>query len=257
MIVRLADARDPTVFGGKAAALARGRAAGLPIPDGIAVAAGGEPGADDLVAALAPFAAPFAVRSSVVGEDGEQHSFAGIYLTRLGVAPGEIDDAIREVRRSVHSPSAVAYRARRGIASDPRIGIVIQPLVAVDVAAVVFTRSPVSGHDEILIEASLGLGESVAAGAIVPDRFVLDRTGRLIEQSAGDKDTAQVVRSGRVVAVEVDSPARTAPCLSRGQLDAIVELVALVDRVWPAPHDLEIGFAAGRLYLFQRRRPTR
>lgn len=120
-----------------------------------------------------------------------------------------------------------------------------------------FTRSPIGDRDEIVIEAGLGIGESVVAGAIVPDRFVLDRAGRLIESSVGDKDIALVVRGGKLVEVEVDTAARSSPCLSPVQLAEIVELIARIDQVWPGPHDLELGFAGGRLWLFQRRPLTR
>ncbi|HZJ67774.1 MAG TPA: PEP/pyruvate-binding domain-containing protein [Kofleriaceae bacterium] len=257
MIVPLAAAGDAAVFGGKAAALARGLAAGLPIPDGIGIAADAPLARDAVVRSVELLAAPFAVRSSAIGEDGEHHSFAGIHLTRLGVARDEIEDAVRAVRESVHSAAALAYRARRRIGGVPRAAVLIQPLIAVDVAAVVFTRSPISGRDEIVVEASLGLGESIVAGTIVPDRFVLDRAGGLVDEFTGDKDVALVVRDGIVVEIEVSSPQRSAPCLSRSQLAEIVELIGAIEAVWPGPHDLELGFAAGRLYLFQRRPQTR
>jgi pyruvate,water dikinase len=253
MIVRLGHAEDAALFGGKAAALARGLAAGLPIPDGIAIAADHEIDRDQLMRWAMPLHAPLAVRSSAIGEDSAQHSFAGIHLTRLGVAPCDLEAAVADVRRSVHSAQALAYRARRGIAGTPRTGVVIQPLVAVEISAVVFTRSPVAGRDEVVIEATLGLGESVVAGTIIPDRYVLDSAGRVLEQTAGDKDVALVVRDDRIVEIEPDPAARRTLCLSRAQLAEITALIASVDRIWPGPHDLEVGFAAGKLHLFQRR----
>src|SRR5690242_10162050 len=90
MIVRLGDAEDAAAFGGKAASLARGLTAGLPIPDGIAIAADHEIDRDQLVTWATPLPAPLAVRSSAIGEDGALHSFAGVHLTRLGVAPCDL-----------------------------------------------------------------------------------------------------------------------------------------------------------------------
>jgi pyruvate, water dikinase len=258
----LSQAGDAQRFGGKAAALARALGAGLPVPPGWALdhhlvdalAAGSAAAAQALRACLAGVSAPLAVRSSAVGEDGGAHSFAGQHLTRLGVAAADVAAAVIAVRSSVHAPAALAYRARRDIAGPPRAGAVIQELVAAEVAAVVFTRDPVRGDDTILIEASVGLGESVVGGAVVPDRFVLDRGGRVLSRQAGDKDSALVWRDGRVTEITVDGPARAALCLDDAQLARIHQLVIEVDRVWPGPHDLEIAFRGReQLYLLQRR----
>ena len=53
-----------------------------------------------------------------------------------------------------------------------------------------FTRNPVTGAAERVIEASWGLGEAVVAGLVVPDRFRLDARGRVLERTAGEKDAA-------------------------------------------------------------------
>lgn len=261
-------ARDAARFGGKAAALARALGAGLPVPGGWAldttlveaVAAGDRAASAavdaTIVAATAGDPGPaalYAVRSSAVGEDGADSSFAGQHLTRLGVAASGVVEAVRAVRKSVHAPAALAYRARRGIAGPPRAGVVVQRLIAADRAAVVFTRDPVTGHDVVVIEASHGLGETVVSGAVVPDRFVLHRDGRPLARTAGDKDVALMVRDGRVVEVPIAGDARQSLCLDDQQLASIHALVLAVDAVWPGPHDLEIAFAANRLYLLQRR----
>ena len=53
--------------------------------------------------------------------------------------------AIQRVWQSGRDEAALAYRRRMGMADDPRIGVVVQRLVAPDVAGVLFTRDPVSG----------------------------------------------------------------------------------------------------------------
>ena len=49
------------------------------------------------------------------------------------------------------------------------MAVVVQELVDADVAGVPFTRNPVSGAAERVIEASWGLGEAVVAGMVIPD----------------------------------------------------------------------------------------
>jgi hypothetical protein len=73
---------------------------------------------------------------------------------------------------------AQAYRQRLGIAGGPRMGIVVQRLVPAHCAGVIFTRNPITGADERVIEAAWGLGEAVVAGLVTPDRYHIARTVR-------------------------------------------------------------------------------
>ena len=111
--------------------------------------------------------APLAVRSSAVGEDSEEASFAGQHLTCLNVcsAVGVIE-AVEAIWRSAHSDSALAYRRRLGVRGSPRIAVVVQELVDADCAGVLFTRNPLDGADELVVEAAWGLGEAVVAGLV-------------------------------------------------------------------------------------------
>src|SRR4029434_9141031 len=86
--------------GGKAASLAVAARAGLPVPVGVAlpfgfvdaIAAGDAEARQQLAAIFRTLGAPLVARSSAVGEDSEQATFAGQYLTRLNLrsepAPG-------------------------------------------------------------------------------------------------------------------------------------------------------------------------
>src|SRR6478735_4193007 len=114
--VPLAAALDADRFGAKAANLARALRAGLPVPDGMALAPnavravvdGG--GLTDLTTHFSRWRALLAVRSSAIGEDGPTASFAGQHVTRLGVraTEGALRAAITTVAASATSPHAVA-----------------------------------------------------------------------------------------------------------------------------------------------------
>ena len=57
--------------------------------------------------------------------------------------------------------------ARQRVAHQQRrIGVVVQRMIEPDCAGVMFTRNPVNGADERVIEASWGLGEAVVAGLV-------------------------------------------------------------------------------------------
>lgn len=263
---RLADAGAREAYGGKAAQLAACVRAGLPVPRGVAldwqlVARISEGAPDALELAAAAFddvGGPVAVRSSAVDEDGGTTSFAGQHATVLNVVTRDaMADAIARVHASARDDGARAYRAKMGAASAARVGVVVQRLVDAACAGVLFTRDPMTGADEIVIESSWGLGEAVVSGLVVPDRYRLDRTGRVIERTAGDKDVVVVARAGggteHALAERSHAVAMTA---DDAQLRTLFELALRCEAAFGSEgHDLEWAFARGdgEVALLQRR----
>ena len=155
------------------------------------MAAGHEPTIAQLMAGARPLVGPLAVRSSAVDEDGADASFAGQHLTLLNVpSVDDLQAAVQEIWWSANSDSAITYRQRVGLFTQPSIGVVVQSLLNPDVAGVLFTQNPINGADERLIEASWGLGEVVVAGRVIPDSFRMDRGGTVNERTPGAKKIA-------------------------------------------------------------------
>ncbi len=265
--VPLADARDERAYGGKAVQLGAGIRAGLPVPEGFALAAelveavarGDQAARADVGAVFSRLTGPLAVRSSAVGEDSAAASFAGQHATFLNVSGVQaVTEAVEAVWRSAWSESALAYRRRVGAEGQVRIGAVVQQLVAADVAGVLFTHNPVTGADELVVEASWGLGEAIVQGLVIPDRYRIGRGGDVLERTAGSKEVA--------VRLQADGDTRHEPverelveelCLAVAELRALHELAARCDDVFGSgPHDIEWAFEAGALYLLQRRPVT-
>ncbi len=259
----LEQATDPSAYGGKSAQLAAALGAGLPVPGGYAlsweeVGAGvASAGAlEERLRVLDAQAGPWAVRSSAVGEDSAAASYAGAHLSVLGVVgPRAVEAAIRRVHASASQPGAQVYRARHGADQAPRMGVVVQRMVAADVAGVLFTRNPVTGAVERVVEASWGLGESVVSGSVTPDQYRLDSDGRLLGRVAGEKDLAIWLREdGRTEECEVTGDLVEAFCLAEAHLAGLHDLAAACDRAFgESDHDIEFAFAGGRLHLLQRR----
>lgn len=147
--------------GGKAAGLARLGELGLPVPPLIVLAVGEE--LDDLESVVARLGEPLAVRSSAIGEDGDERSAAGQYETVLDVRASGLLDAVARVRSSTER--AEAYGAGGDVA------VVIQRQIPATRAGVAFSRDPVTGADEIVIECALGGGEAIVSGEVTPDRY--------------------------------------------------------------------------------------
>jgi pyruvate,water dikinase len=256
-------ATSAAAFGGKAAQLAAALGAGLPVPNGFALdwtavraVVSGDRRAITWLDALED-AGPWAVRSSAIGEDSAEASFAGTHLTLLGVVGIEaLLRAILEVHDSALDEAAAAYRRQHGLDPAPRMAVVLQPMVASEVAGVLFTRNPVTGASERVIEASWGLGETVVSGLVSPDQYRLaPDDGRVLDRWAGEKDMALRLRTdGTVEETPVIADLVQAWCLGDEQLDHLHQLAARCDRVFgTTEHDIEFAFVDDRLHLLQRR----
>jgi pyruvate,water dikinase len=266
-VVPLQEAFDEKLFGSKAVGLGQALRDGLPVPPGVALAgaiveavASGEDGAIREVARwVGPLGGPLAVRSSAADEDGAAASFAGQHLTLLNVPSVEhIDGALSEIWWSANSDSAITYRQKVGLFTRPSVGVVVQKLLDPESAGVMFTKNPVTGAEERVIEASWGLGEAVVAGIVIPDNYRVARTGEILERKPGYKKIAvRGVAGGGTVQDKLPSEMVERLCLSDSQLGELNRLAERCEQVYGPGRDVEWAIAGGTLYLLQCRAITK
>ncbi|MBJ18328.1 MAG: pyruvate, water dikinase [bacterium] len=167
--------------GGKAAGLARLRAMGLRVPEAVVIVEATlhttAAEFDALVAALEGRFGPgrLAIRSSAIGEDGAEASFAGQYESVLEVEGAEaIREAIETCLRSAENVRARFYRDLRDAASEGRgvveMAVVVQRMVDARVSGVCFSVDPVtSRRNRLVLDSVAGLGEALVSGHASPD----------------------------------------------------------------------------------------
>jgi Pyruvate phosphate dikinase, AMP/ATP-binding domain/Cyclic nucleotide-binding domain len=262
-VVPLAEAHDHSIFGSKAVGLGDATRGGLPVPPGIAlsgpvveaVASGQDKAIKTVAESARSLAGPFAVRSSAVGEDGADASFAGQHVTLLNVpTPDHLTEAVSEIWWSANSDSAITYRQKKGLFVRPSVGVVVQALLDPDVAGVMFTRNPINGADERMIEASWGLGEAVVAGVVIPDNFRVARSGEVLERSPGMKKIAiRRAPGGGTVEEQMAPDDVERLCVSDEQLAQLNDLATRCEQVYGEGRDIEWAIADGQLYLLQCR----
>jgi pyruvate,water dikinase len=216
--VDLRLATDESVFGGKSVQLGESLRAGLPVPPGWglsvdyveAIVQGDKAALGTLENFLRDKSGPLAVRSSGVGEDAAIASFAGQHFTELNrIGYTDVVLAIHLVWNSgtVARRHGLSREARHSRGS--RVAVTLQKMVFPDCAGVMFTRHPVTGADEIVIEASWGLGEAIVEGLVIPDNFRLAKDGTLREKTAGTKDVFMcALPGGGIEEMHVDDPDR-------------------------------------------------
>ncbi len=283
-VVDLEDpaAGDASVVGGKAAGLHRLRCAGLPVPAAFVVtteafrahfplAAPGPPPsrprllaecARDIGEALAapfPGTLPLAVRSSAAGEDGARASFAGQHETYYHVRAESLTDAIVDCWLSLWSARAQRYRAGRS--AEMAMAVIVQRMLQPERSGVCFTCDPTGGSpDQLWIEASWGLGAVLVDGRVSPDRWLLDREGRILRRHVGRKRHRVSVSPGpprqgtRLEPVPLTLQGRAVLSPRRAAQVARYSLEA--ERLFGTPQDVEWAYEGNRLYLLQSRPVT-
>lgn len=290
---------DAPQFGGKSASLGELLGAGIPVPGGFAVCAQAflehlqgagidaeamAPGDARRAIAAAPMAAAtaeevrrrylalaraggepaVAVRSSALGEDSEQATFAGQQESLLWVrGAGAVCDAVRACWASLYSDEAVSYRAHLGAAAPrrPAMGVCVQLMVDAAAAGVMFTCNPVSGDPSVVaINGSWGLGAAVVGGEVTPDDWLVSKvTGEVLRATISPKHLEYVpsAEGSGTVCREVEPPRAQAPCLDEDALGRLVALARTVERHFGCHQDIEWALdRAGELFVLQSRPVT-
>ena len=238
-IVSLKDAQDVERYGGKAANLARLLSTGAPVPDGFVIPQGGVNGRPVDLDRLLPILSdgPVVVRSSAIGEDSEDASFAGQLDSVCNVTTAaDLRAAIARVHHSQQSERVVAYQALR---NKPLagMGVIVQRQVPAALAGVLFTVSP-TDRRQMLLEYCGGLAEALVSGAVNPGRVAIDRTTRAWRQLA--------------------TPEEPAACetllLNDAAIRKLADLAASIERTFGRPQDIEWAMDAhGTVWIVQAR----
>ncbi len=185
-----------------------------------------------------------AARSSATAEDLPDASFAGQQDTYLGIK-GEEDlvDKVRKCWASLFTARAISYREDKGFRhEDVLISVAVQKMVNSRSAGVMFTINPVTGNeDELVIESSYGLGETVVGGKVTPDTFVVDKkTLEIKAKHLGDKKLEIVLLpNGGTLEREVEPERRQQFSLSDEEIRKLAEFGIKIEEHYGRPMDVE------------------
>jgi pyruvate,water dikinase len=137
-----------------------------------------------------------AVRSSAPEEDDVGASYAGVFETKLGVTSDRLEGALRECFASAFDQRVFSYAranpTRRAVGAS-KFAAVVMEMVDSQTAGVAFSVNPATNDlDEMAVDSSWGLGESVVNGSVVADHFVWNKVeSKMAEQRLGEKEKAR------------------------------------------------------------------
>ncbi len=199
-----------------------------------------------------------AVRSSAIAEDLPEASFAGQQETYLNVKGEEaLLTAVRRCWSSLWTARAIAYRAQQGIA-EAALAVVVQEMIMAEAAGVLFTLNPVTGNrDEVMINATWGLGEALVSGQVNPDTFVVDKaTGQIKQVEIGEKAVMTAVTAHGTTEIEVGESQRQQQAITARHATKLTRTAAAIEQHFGNPQDIEWAIARGEVFILQSRPVT-
>ncbi len=225
--------------GGKGGTLSRLYQAGYPVPEGFVILPTAFVGDELAAKAWSPVQAhleqmrrgsadtAFAVRSSALGEDSAQASFAGEFETVLDVSTEEeIREAIHLVRRSRLNERVQAYSQARGIDAEHEVAVVVQRMVQADTSGILFTADPVTGSRATMVGNFVHrLGDRLVAGEATGEPFTIKKPKG---QYSGPAELKRFVPK-------------------------LYKLAHRLEEELGCPQDIEWAIADGKLHLLQSR----
>ena len=200
-----------------------------------------------------------AVRSSATAEDLSDASFAGqqeSYLNIRGI--DDVLDKIRDCYASLWGNRAVIYRANQNYNQlFVEIAVVIQEMVESEKAGVLFTLNPINNNtDEMQINSSYGLGESVVSGRVNADSYIVDKFGRIKYINIGSKQTKIIYDKNANKEVEVSKELREKASLNENEVLKLVKVAKALKEHYRQDMDIEWAIKEGEVYILQARAVT-
>jgi phosphohistidine swiveling domain-containing protein len=171
----------------------------------------------------------YAVRSSASLEDSSHLSYAGQFTTYLSLSGvEEVSKAIIQILGAGVSETIQAYTSKTNQdAGELQMAVIIQAMVKPVVSGVAFSKNPLTGLDEVIVEAVQGSGEALVQEGKTPDRWV-NKWGKWVAQPIESQIDPQLIQQ-------------------------VVSHTTQISQAYGAPVDLEWVYNGQELYWVQLR----
>ncbi len=199
------------------------------------------------------------LRSSALGEDTLDASFAGQFTSLLNISADNIIQSYKEVLASLYSVAAITYRLNRGIRDDD-MTMCVGCMVMVDAVAggVVYSANPLDvGDDSVIVSSAWGLPKSVVEGTVDADLFVVSKGSpmAIIKREIHMKKQRIVCYSEEgLYREELSGEKAGLPSINDDQALEISKIAVNLQEYYGHPQDIEWAVTPdGTIYILQCR----
>ena len=199
------------------------------------------------------------MRSSALGEDSSDTSFAGQYRSELNVSPENIVHAYKEIAASKYSLQAMTYRLNKGI-RDEDIDMCVGCMSMVNAVAggVIYSKNPLNVRDErVFVHSVWGLPKSVVDGSVLADLLVVSRSEprSLVEKHISRKARKFVCYPDEgVCRVEIVGDEGALASISDEKAVELAQIALRIEAHYNYPQDIEWAVdGEGKIFILQCR----
>lgn len=200
---------------------------------------------------------PMAVRSSAIGEDSGELSFAGPHESVLNVAgTSSILEQVKLVRSSLWSDAVLLYRQELGLeVESSAMAVLVQRFVPGTYSGVAFSQSPLN-PDVTIIEAVSGLAKGLVDGTVEPKRWEIDRKTNEVRTHRVPTEHRRVIVDVMGVRVVEDERVERQSLLSDEEILEVYTAALHGESLFGSPQDVEWTFGNSGLQILQSRPVT-
>lgn len=204
-----------------------------------------------------------AVRSSMLNEDGDMHSMAGKFETILGV------ETYKSFKKAVNT-------VLNSNSDSMQSAVLIQNMFDSHISGVLFTRT-LPDNNQLFIESTYGLGETLVGGMVTPDQYWVNRDTLEIDSSISEKKAFGIfmektpLEVGEILNLSFGNTRkiacvgkgnflgsigyfdRQAPSLSKKQIQYLVDVSIQIEELFGCPQDIEWGICGEEIKILQSR----
>jgi len=165
----------------------------------------------------------FILRSSAVGEDGKETSFAGIFESVKIRNKEDIRKGLKLMFNSLKSERLNSYLKLKNINEKPKLAIILQEFIEGDVSGVLFSLK-----NEHIINSNYGSAESVVQGESC-DEYIINNKNKITNKNLNKNS------------------------LSKNEIKTIVKIGQKINKLFNKRQDMEWTIKNSKLYILQSR----
>ncbi|MGB9822211.1 PEP/pyruvate-binding domain-containing protein [Thermodesulfovibrio sp.] len=180
------------------------------------------------------------IRSSAIHEDSD-FSFAGQYSSFLNVPEELILQSYKKVVASLFNPRAIFYYKTKGFFETEMVMAVgVLSMVNAKAAGVIYSKNPNNPEsDHIIINAVKGLGKLVVDGTVIPETYIVSRSGEIIEKIPGKQNKMLICKEHGDIE-EIPLPGSISQIsLSDEQILELSKFAIKIEEYYKCPQDIE------------------